>query len=312
MDEGDLGVTDRPAALRRMLDSLDGLATGDAFGEQFFVDSAEAERLIAARLLTPRPWPWTDDTTMALVLVAILVRRGKIDQNSVAASFGVTYRADPHRGYGPGMHRLLIRYVNGSEWQELAPTMFGGQGSFGNGAAMRVAPVGAYFAGDLQRAAREASLSAVVTHTHPEAIAGAIGIAVGAALAAGTNLTGDAFLGAVLEVLPESEVRNRVSRAREMLHMRADVAARALGNGSEISAQDTVPFCLWAASRRIEDYEAALWETVSALGDRDTTCAMVGGIVAARVGRTAIPANWRSSRQSLPSWVHGVEPNIEP
>jgi hypothetical protein len=58
-----------------MLDSLEGLATGDAFGEQFFLGPDEARRRIATRSLGDGPWAWTDDTTMALVLVAVLARR---------------------------------------------------------------------------------------------------------------------------------------------------------------------------------------------------------------------------------------------
>jgi ADP-ribosylglycohydrolase len=81
---------------------------------------------------------------------------------------------------------------------------------------------------------------------------------------------------------------------------------------SQISAQDTVPFCLWVASRHLDDYEAALWETVSVLGDRDTTCAIVGGVVAARAGRTAIPDVWRRGREPLPPWVDEIRALARP
>lgn len=149
-------------------------------------------------------------------------------------------------------------------------------------------------------------LSAVVTHSHSEAIAGAIGVAVGAALAAGTDLRGAAFLDAVIEAVPSSQVRDSLDRASGMLHLPPEAAAQTLGNGSEVSAQDTVPFCLWVAGRHLDDYEAALWETVGALGDVDMTCA----IVAARVGRTAIPAAWRTSREPLPPWVRDIEAGV--
>jgi len=47
---------------------------------------------------------------------------------------------------------------------------------------MRVAPLGAYFAHDLDILVRQAELSAVVTHSHPEGVAGAIAIAPGSRL----------------------------------------------------------------------------------------------------------------------------------
>jgi hypothetical protein len=36
-----------------------------------------------------------------------------------------------------------------------------------------------------------------------------------------------------------------------------------------VSGQDTVPFALWSAACHLNDYEEALWATVSGLGDRD-------------------------------------------
>jgi ADP-ribosylglycohydrolase len=62
-------------------------------------------------------------------------------------------------------------------------------------------------------------------------------------------------------------------------------AARLLGSGLKGTAPDTVPFALWCAARHIDHYEQALWATVSGLGDRDTTCAIVGGVVALATGR---------------------------
>ena len=64
----------------------------------------------------------------------------------------------------------------GADWREISPTLFG-SGSYGNGAAMRAAPIGGYFSGNPRRAAKEAQLSAVVTHAHPEGQAGAIAVA---------------------------------------------------------------------------------------------------------------------------------------
>jgi ADP-ribosylglycohydrolase len=64
---------------------------------------------------------------------------------------------------------------------------------------------------------------------------------------------------------------------------------------SRVSAPDTVPFALWCAARHLDDYVEAMWQTVSGLGDRDTTCAIVGGIVAA--AGAGVPSDWRASRE---------------
>lgn len=57
-------------------------------------------------------------------------------------------------------------------------------------------------------------------------------------------------------------------------------------------AQDTAPFALYCAAHHLHDFEAALWTTVNGLGDRDTTCAIVGSIVSLSTGIEHIPQEW--------------------
>ncbi len=75
-----------------------------------------------------------------------------------------------------------------------------------------------------------------------------------------------------------------------------------LGNGSRISAQDTVPFVLWCAAQHLDNYEQALWLVAAGQGDMDTNCAMVGGIVATYTESKGIPAEWLRRREPLPNW----------
>jgi ADP-ribosylglycohydrolase len=284
--------------------SLEGLSVGDAFGERFFVHPDVVERLLALRALPAPPWPYTDDTEMALSIVAVLRQHDGIEQDALAQSFARHY--NPSRGYGPAMHRMLRRVGGGEQWQVVAASLFEGQGSFGNGAAMRVAPLGAYFADDLEHVVEHARRSAEVTHAHPEGVAGAIGIAIAAAWAWRLGQDGrssTSLIETVLPYLPDSEVQSRLRRALDLAPgTPAAYGAALLGNGSAISAQDTVPYAIWCASEHLADYEAALWHTASGLGDFDTTCAMVGGIVALGVGLDGIPAEWRQSREALPNW----------
>lgn len=286
--------------------SLEGLSIGDAFGESFFVNPDVVEELIAQRSLASRRWHYTDDTLMALSIVSVLRQYGHIHQPALARSFAERY--DRTRGYGPAMHRLLWEIKCGEDWEERARSQFGGQGSFGNGAAMRVAPLGAFFADDLNTVVEQAALSALVTHTHDEAVAGAIAVAVAAAQAwrlrkEGVQPGRREFLDLVLPLISESEVRSSIRKARDMgRDATLQFAVSVLGNGSRISAQDTVPLALWCAGTHLDNYEEAVWLTVSALGDRDTTCAIAGGIVAAYTGRESIPAEWLKLREPLPAW----------
>lgn len=292
------------APLERASQSLEGLSVGDAFGQCFFqpeyADAADERRLPAA------PWLYTDDTEMALSIVSTLAQFGRIDQSSLASSLAARYDYD--RAYGPSMHRVLDRIRHGEPWRDVARSSFEGQGSWGNGAAMRAAPLGAYFSHDLELVAEQAALSAEVTHAHPEGIAGAVAVALASALAVQARAAGIRpafadFIDGVLAHLPPGEVRSKLSRARAIPRVESlQFAISVLGNGIDMSAADTVPFALWCCAQHLDDYTDALWLAVSGGGDRDTICAIVGGVVASFTGSEAIPALWRQSREALPDW----------
>ena len=277
---------------------------GDAFGECFFLPEADFEAALELGEAPATPWPYTDDTEMALSVVAVLDAYGEIRQEELIRLFA--RRFDRSRGYGPSMQRVLRRVGEGEAWQSVIQESFEGQGSYGNGAAMRAGPIGAYFADDLQQVAVQAYQSCVVTHRHPEAIAGTIAVAVAAAFAWRRHLQridGREFLELLMPHVPASEVLSKLTRAQRLPDTATvQLAASILGNGSKLSSQDTVPLCLWCASHHLDDYEQAVWITVQAGGDRDTTCAIVGSIVALSAGEKSIPSRWTQAREPLPEW----------
>jgi len=291
----------RDAALVLARRSLTGLAVGDAFGETMFGDHAESTRRAAKRLISSRrPWPWTDDTAMALSIIEVLGRHGRIDGDALAAAFARRYAAEPYRGYGAGAHHLLERLAAGAPWRREAAKLFNGQGSYGNGAAMRAAPIGAYFAGDLDRVRSEALCSAEPTHAHPDGAAGAVAVAAAAALVASGCEPG-ALLAEVIRVTPPGVTLERLRRAADT-DLSADPVrvGVALGTGLDVAAHDTVPFALWVAVRHLRSYEDAIWTATAQYGDRDTLGAIVGGIVVLATGEDAIPVLWRAATEPLP------------
>jgi ADP-ribosylglycohydrolase len=288
--------------LLRATASLRGLAVGDALGSQFFVPANHPA--LHSGDLPPGPWGWTDDTEMACSVLAVLATHGRVDQDALAWSFAEHHDFD--RGYGPAVNRMLrLIRQEGGDWRILAAGLFGGQGSWGNGAAMRVAPLGAWYATDPEAAVHQAELSAYTTHQHSEAVAGAMAVAAAAALVADPDRPADpdALLGAVLGLVPRSAVAAGIRRARDMLDY-DDVAtvAAVLGCGRRTSALDTVPFALWSAARHLGDYAGAFWTTARAGGDVDTNCAIVGGVVASRPGGEP-PATWTGRTEPLPEWA---------
>ena len=79
---------------------------------------------------------------------------------------------------------------------------------------MRAAPLGGYFADDLDRVVEHARRSAEVTHAHPEGIAGATAVAVAAAwtwrIGGGGGPSFASLIDLVLPYVPESEVHGRL------------------------------------------------------------------------------------------------------
>jgi ADP-ribosylglycohydrolase len=163
------------SALARAQLSLDGLSVGDAFGERFFVTPAVVEQLIADRAVPKAPWRWTDDTAMAATVVEALRAGGSIDPDELAPAFAGNFVRDPERGYGRGAREILTSIHRGLPWREAAGDAFEGRGSLGNGSAMRVPPLGAFFSDAPEQVIIEqASNSAAPTHAHLEGRAGAI------------------------------------------------------------------------------------------------------------------------------------------
>ncbi|MCX4524625.1 MULTISPECIES: ADP-ribosylglycohydrolase family protein [unclassified Streptomyces] len=300
-----------PTAAAR--DSLEGLALGDAFGERWFPrfwPGQDPYELIRARRTPEDPaWRWTDDTAMALALHQVLVLHDAVHQDQLAEAFAAAYLDDRYRGYGYGMHQLLPKLAQDpSSWRTETRDLFDGQGSLGNGAAMRVAPLGAWFCEDLDEVAEQAVFSAEVTHAHPEGVAGAVAVALAAALAARSRNRpaphGAAFLTEVADRTPSGRIRDGLRAAAALAPgTGAREAAEVLGNGRRIRASDTVPFALWSAAWNLDSLADALWTTAEGLGDVDTTCAITGGAVAARTGTSAVPALWRERREPLPDWL---------
>ncbi len=280
--------------------SLEGLSVGDALGAAFGegVSSPLTASRISDRSLPTGLWEWTDDTHMSLSIVEILAEHEEVHQDALAELFAERFAEDPYRGYGRGAAILLSQLSEGKSWREISPQMFEG-GSFGNGAAMRAAPIGAFFKGNLRVAATEAQKSAVITHAHAEGQAGAIAVSVAAAMASSENMPdGELFLSEVLRHVPEGRTREGIQTAIEIRSSEFDQAVERLGTGWQVSAQDTVPFCLWCAAHNLDSFEEAIWQTLEAEGDRDTMCAIVGGIVA--LSADDIPETWVEHREPLP------------
>lgn len=237
---------------------------------------------------------------MGRAVVQCLNVHKKIEPTALARLLAKEYHREPTRGYGTIAHTILDEIWQGRSWQQAAGAVFDGKGSFGNGAAMRAAPIGAYFAEDTWRVIDESRRSAMVTHAHVEGQAGAIAVALAAAwVVKAQDLNGRIMLDWVWTHTPHGETRDNLERALNFsLSREPKEAAALLGSGERVTAQDTVPFALWCAARHLDSYSDALWSTVTGGGDMDTTCAIVGSIVAL-CAPDGIPKEWKSRTEPV-------------
>lgn len=296
---------DHQARLELARETLAGLSVGDALGEALSYQYHRARELQDFSAFRPGTVRFTDDTAMALGIVECLSLCRTIDEDSLAWIFAKNFRTDPERGYGKMARRILTQLAEGGAWRTVSSTAFGG-GSFGNGSAMRVAPLGAYFCEDLRKVRDMAAASARVTHAHPEGIAGAVAVAVAAATATTSRLSspeqaaGEVWE-SVLMMTPDGSTARGLRTARSLPpETRPAEAARAVGCGYEVSCQDTVPFAVWNACRCLHDFREALISTVEVGGDCDTNAAIVCGIVASYASSTDfIPDDWRKACEPL-------------
>lgn len=274
----------------RFVGCLLGLAVGDALGGCFegHTSGGIVGRYINRRVLLespPRaPLYYTDDTQMAIGVAEALLQDHAIVEATLCRAFISNFQ--PNRGYGRGARVVLGAMEDGKDYKAVAENHFPG-GSYGNGAAMRVAPVGMFFHHDLNQVWQQARLSAVPTHVHPLGIEGAQILATAVALCLRMpQWDRHAFFEQLL-----SRCVSGVFRAK--LEMAASVQGESdlipLGNG--IEAHESVATAIACFTLAPNDY----WEVISSAiflgGDTDTIAAMAGSLSGAFLGVDAIPMN---------------------
>lgn len=275
-----------------------GLAVGDALGGRFEAQSADAirARFATAEQLIAYPqeeiW-YTDDTQMAIGISEALLERGEIIEEVLCRVFVANYV--PSRGYGRGTRIVLEAMEDGRDYRQVAEQHFPG-GSFGNGAAMRVAPIGLLFRNDRQRLWEQARLSALPTHLHPLAIEGAQLLALAVALSSSMEQFDHTCFFAELLAACESEEYKTKLEAAARVQSPADLAG--LGNRNE--ALHSVPTAIASFALTPESFEATISNVIFLGGDTDTMAAMAGALSGSYRGASRLPSRLVNLLESSP------------
>lgn len=279
----------------KFLGGMIGSALGDAIGELAF--RYRHKESLCLQLRKQPKLLYTDDTAMAIGLAESIIKRGSLDIQNLGTIFKANFQREPWRGYGPGPPLVFTKVAQtGLTYAEAAQTLFGGQGSFGNGAAMRVAPLGLFFhnSGNLYQMA---SLSASVTHAHP---LGKDGAAVQAkAIALAVNLSPEesfpcsSFLKNLINFAQTKELKEKLKMIEKLIEANLLPPKVAQQLGRSVAVHESLPFAIYSFIRYHQSYKECLLCAVLNGGDRDTLGAMAGAISGAYLGIESIPQAWQ-------------------
>lgn len=248
------------------------------------------------------PWRvgrYTDDTEMMIAVADWLIEDALLSPCELLRRFVKGY--DPSRRYGSGTERILHAFPgNENQWQSLSTMMFP-QGSYGNGSAMRVAPVGLFFHQDFAKLVSAGIASSMPTHSHPLAYQGAVLQSCAVAAAVRMEVIDVTGFFRILRVgLSKFQDRgqdtSKFEAAIDVVERgirdgtAVDVMANKLGTG--IAALEAVPMAIFCFLSNRRSFPGTIRAAVFAGGDTDTIAAMAGAIAGAHLGDQAIPLPW--------------------
>jgi ADP-ribosylglycohydrolase len=301
-----------PAQHEQFAGCLIGQCLGDALGfpvekesaavcAQYIEQCVKAGKMVATSRGPYTVGQYTDDSQLARELVRSFVACRDFDPSDYASRLTTLFVEGRVVWGGSVVEDAARRIASGVPWQEAgSPAPLAS-----NGSAMRAAPIGLFFAHDANRLRAAAAEQSRITHMDPRAAAGAIAIAGATAIA----LTEQ-------RIEPETVSRTLAQWTREHDPLLAEALSEMAGwlclapaevflrvcqvgkpparyNGWQGITPFVTHSVLWSLYAFLvypESYGEAICLAMSAGGDVDTTAAMTGALVGAKVGLGGIPA----------------------
>ena len=231
-----------------------GAIIGDVIGSKFEFNNTKTQNFE----LFSKESTFTDDSVLTVATADVLLNGG--NYSDVYTKY---FKAYPNRGWG-GRFKAII-----NTYDKLVP-----YNSFGNGSAMRIAPIG-WYCNTYKEVLEESKKSAEVSHNHEEGIKGGQAVALAILLARKGG--------------SKNEIRDAVEYT---LGYKLDKDLKSFPkNNFDETCQGTIPMC-FALFLDSEDFSDALRKTIVLGGDVDTNCCIVNSIAEAHYGRQSINPEW--------------------
>jgi poly(ADP-ribose) glycohydrolase ARH3 len=270
-----------------------GTFVGDAMGREVEGWPRELIRARHGILKEIGEGLYTDDTEMMIGIMESLREDPGFDPALTAQRFLANFH--PVRGYGARIYGIMDRLSHGASWDQV------GTDSWGNGGAMRIAPIGFFFYDERERLEEVALLCTQITHRHPEGLAGALAQALGVGMALqkgihGETIDSEAFLQEIVEGVQavDQGVAAELGRIGEMRYggdLEEKIERIAATFRRDVSARGAVPAAM-AAFLINADFQDTVLTAVNCGGDTDTIGAMAGALAGAYYGYSSIPSAW--------------------
>jgi poly(ADP-ribose) glycohydrolase ARH3 len=295
----------------KFLGGMIGSALGDAIGELAFL--YRKKELLCAQLEQLKEFRYTDDSAMSIGLAESILKKGDLDQQDLGETFRYNYEREPWRGYASGPPTIfnMVQHL-GITYTDAARNLFGGTGSFGNGAAMRIAPVGLFFhnSPDLYE---KACISAAVTHAHPVGMDGAAVQSKAVSLAVKFDpeeaFPHNVFIETLIDFAITPDIGEKILLVQKLCNTNVPPSSAAEQLGRTVSVHESMPFALYCFLRYPKSFEECLFCAILHGGDRDTLGAMSCAISGAYLGIKSIPQSWRQKLENL-SYIEDLALNL--
>ncbi|MEE9200609.1 MAG: ADP-ribosylglycohydrolase family protein [Candidatus Brocadiales bacterium] len=237
------------------------------------------------------PGQYTDDTHMTICHLKSLLDSGRLDPEDTARRFIEWFDSGDLRGIGASTEYSMRMLKQGRSWQESGAT---GEYAAGNGGAMRIAPVGLFYYGDMSSLKEAVRQAVIITHNNTEAVAGAAAVAYIVGRAAGGDLGLDRAINDTREFIGDSAVSENLARTEILLKDEAkpEEVLKVLGtSGYVVETVASAFFCFLSTPG---DFRSTVVNAVQGGHDTDTTAAVAGAISGAFNGMSGIPQDWIS------------------
>lgn len=308
----------------RSVGTLLGCFLGDALGapvegwspKRIVIKHGEVKDIIAGLHMGMhqaglRTGMYTDDTNSTLALAHSLVEKKALVPLHAAHQYGRFWQSEPRRGYPDSAQKVMLDVLKGEDITKTGTKTFP-EGSFANGGAMRISPIGIAFKNATDEQRHEAVKMAIISsHVHPQAIDGAWLIASAISKLSKVEshkdlqpleffryikgLSKDSVMQERLEIVEKlvTDFLNNQIQPNENVNVPSIIQiAIMLGDDFQIKAVDAVACALYCICTNWSDPERCLITAVSMGGDTDTVAAISGSVVGALHGTSWIPKRW--------------------